>query len=137
MDERLDEYLKRLDEDDVTEGNRRFANEKSRGKNRGVAHKARSLQRDAGRSPDSRAMAAYTKVGVGYNIQIAVDAKNKMIVEQAVSNQVVDTGLLTDAHALLVTVYRDTAQPMELRLHAAKAAVALRGVASGDEGTGD
>ena len=45
--------------------------------------------------PDSRAMAAYTKVGVGYNIQIAVDAKNKMIVEQAVSNQVVDMGLLT------------------------------------------
>jgi len=45
--------------------------------------------------PDSRAMAAHTKVGVGYNIQIAVDAKNKMIVEQAVTNQVVDMGLLT------------------------------------------
>jgi len=44
--------------------------------------------------PDSRAMAAYTKVGVGYNIQIAVDAKNKMIVEQAVTNRVVDIGLL-------------------------------------------
>jgi hypothetical protein len=29
-----------------------------------------------------------------------------------------------DAHALLVSVYRDTTQPMELRLHAAKAAVA-------------
>ena len=40
-------------------------------------------------------MAAHTKVGVGYNIQIAVDAKNKMIVEQAVTNQVVDMGLLT------------------------------------------
>ena len=40
-------------------------------------------------------MAAHTKVGVGYNIQIAVDAKNKMIVEQAVTNQVVDIGLLT------------------------------------------
>ena len=40
-------------------------------------------------------MAAYTKVGVGYNIQIAVDAENKMIVEQAVTNQVVDMGLLT------------------------------------------
>jgi hypothetical protein len=25
--------------------------------------------------PDSRAMAAHTKVGVGYNIQVAVDAK--------------------------------------------------------------
>ncbi len=44
--------------------------------------------------PDSRAMAAYTKVGVGYNIQIAVDAKHKMIVEQAVSNDVLDMGLL-------------------------------------------
>ena len=32
--------------------------------------------------PDSRAMAAHTKVGVGYNAQIAVDAKHKMIVEQ-------------------------------------------------------
>ena len=33
--------------------------------------------------PDSRAMAAHTKVGVGYNIQVAVDAKHKMIVEHA------------------------------------------------------
>jgi hypothetical protein len=32
--------------------------------------------------PDSRAMAAHTN-GVGYNIQVAVDAKHKMIVEQA------------------------------------------------------
>ena len=46
--------------------------------------------------PDSRAMAAHTKVGVGYNIQIAVDAKHKMIVEQAVTNQVVDMGLLNE-----------------------------------------
>ena len=45
--------------------------------------------------PDSRAMAAHTKVGVGYNIQItAVDAEHKMIVEQAVSNDVLDMGLL-------------------------------------------
>src|SRR5262245_17065464 len=39
-------------------------------------------------------MAAHTKVGVGYNAQIAVDAKHKMIVEQAVSNDVLDMGLL-------------------------------------------
>ena len=32
--------------------------------------------------PDSRAMAGHTKIGVGYNVQIAVDAKHKMIVEQ-------------------------------------------------------
>lgn len=39
-------------------------------------------------------MAAHTKVGVGYNAQVAIDAKHKMIVEQAVTNQVVDIGLL-------------------------------------------
>ena len=33
--------------------------------------------------PDSRAMAAHTRVAVGYNVQIAVDAKHKLIVEQA------------------------------------------------------
>jgi hypothetical protein len=42
--------------------------------------------------PDSRAIAAHTKVGVGYNAQVAVDAKHKMLVEQAVTNQVVDMG---------------------------------------------
>jgi hypothetical protein len=41
--------------------------------------------------PESRAMAAHT------NIQVAVDAKNNMIVEQAVTNQVVDMGLLTQS----------------------------------------
>jgi hypothetical protein len=46
--------------------------------------------------PDSRAMAAHTGVAVGYNVQIAVDAKNKMIVEQEVTNQVVDMGLLQE-----------------------------------------
>ena len=40
-------------------------------------------------------MAAHTKVAVGYNIQVAVDAKNRMIVDQEVTNQVVDMGLLT------------------------------------------
>jgi len=44
--------------------------------------------------PDSRAMAAHTHVAVGYNVHIAVDAKHKLIVEQQVTNQVVDMGLL-------------------------------------------
>ena len=75
----------------------------------GAQREARPLPSDAGpglrpwtasdqislTDPDSRAMAAHTKVGVGYNIQVAVDAKNKLIVEQAVTNQVVDLGLLT------------------------------------------
>src|SRR5450631_21581 len=45
--------------------------------------------------PDSRAMAAHTHVAVGYNVQVAVYVKHKLIVEQQVTNQVVDMGLLT------------------------------------------
>src|SRR6516225_4647432 len=45
--------------------------------------------------PDSRAMAAHTRVAVGYNAQVAVDAKHQLIVEQQVTNQVADMGLLT------------------------------------------
>src|SRR5450631_4805364 len=45
--------------------------------------------------PDSRAMAAHTHVAVGYNVQVAVDTKHKLIVEQQVTNQVVDMGMLT------------------------------------------
>ena len=44
--------------------------------------------------PDARAMAAMTKVGVGYNVQLAVDVKHKLIAEQEVSDQVLDIGLL-------------------------------------------
>ncbi len=36
--------------------------------------------------PDARAMAAHPKVGVGYNAQVAVDAKHKLIAEQHVTN---------------------------------------------------
>jgi hypothetical protein len=42
-------------------------------------------------------MAAHTRVAVGYNVQVAVDVKHKLIVEQQVTNQVVDMGLLTQS----------------------------------------
>ncbi len=108
-DERLDEYLRRLDEGDVTETGTSGARTKN------LTEKIEALRKKRGRygellaeleqsgetqisltDPDSRAMAAHTKVGVDYNIQLAVDAKNKMIVEQAVTNQVVDMGLLKE-----------------------------------------
>jgi transposase len=108
-DERLDEYMKRLDDGDVAEAGTGGARTKN------LAEKIEGLRNKRGRyaamlgelertgesqisltDPDSRAMAAHTKVGVGYNIQVAVDAKNKMIVEQAVTNQVVDMGLLKE-----------------------------------------
>ncbi|MGH6846638.1 MAG: IS1182 family transposase [Methylocella sp.] len=108
-DERLEEYLGRLDEGDAAENGTGGARTKN------LAEKIEALRKKRGRygellteleqtgesqisltDPDSRAMAAHTKIGVGYNIQAAVDAKNKMIVEQAVTNQVVDMGLLTE-----------------------------------------
>ena len=108
-DERLDDYLARLDEGDVADGASAGG---ARTKN--LAEKIAALSEKRGRyqamlaqlertgedqisltDPDSRAMAAHTKVAVGYNIQVAVDAKNKLIVEQVVTNQVVDMGLLT------------------------------------------
>jgi hypothetical protein len=108
-DERLAEYLKRLDDGDIEEGGTGGG---SRVKNLAEKITAIRAKRDplkvllddldrSGESqisltdPDSRAMAAHTRVAVGYNAQIAVEAKHKLIVEQAVTNRVVDMGLLT------------------------------------------
>ncbi len=118
-DERLAHYLQRLDDGDTEEGGISGGT-----RVQGLAEKIdairakrdrlKSLLADLGRSgesqvsltdPDSRAMAAHTRVAVGYNVQVAVDAKHKLIVEQAVTNQVLDLGLLTQtaepARALL------------------------------------
>jgi len=108
-DARLDDYLQRLDQSDAAEGTAggsRVAN---------LAEKIAALRSRRTRcqdmlaeldrtgedqisltDPDSRAMAAHTRVAVGYNVQVAVDPKHKLIVEQQVTNQVLDMGLLTE-----------------------------------------
>jgi transposase len=108
-DAKLDDYLQRLDTSDVTEqgaGGSRVKN---------LAEKIAAIRERRTRcqqmlaeldrtgedqisltDPDSRAMAAHTHVAVGYNVQVAVDAKHKLIVEQQVTNQVVDMGLMTE-----------------------------------------
>ena len=108
-DAKLDEYLQRLDTSDAAEqgaGGSRVKN---------LAEKITAIRDRRTRcqemlaeldrtgedqisltDPDSRAMAAHTKVAVGYNVQVAVDTKHKLIVEQQVTNQVVDMGLLTE-----------------------------------------
>ncbi len=55
--------------------------------------------------PDARAMARMTKVGVGYNVQLAVDMKHKMIAGQEVSSQVLDMGLLAPTATAAITAY--------------------------------
>ncbi|MEX2746174.1 IS1182 family transposase, partial [Rhizobium mongolense] len=108
-DEKLADYMKRLDESDADEEKATGSN----GSGGGMAEKIAAIKgkRDRHKAlldeldrsgedqisltdPDARAMACMTKVGVGYNIQLAVDVKHKLIAEQEVSNQVLDMGLL-------------------------------------------
>ena len=46
--------------------------------------------------PDSRSMHTTTRVGVGYNVQIAVDTRHNLFAEQQVHSQVTDLGLLAE-----------------------------------------
>ena len=106
-DERLVDYLSRLDRADSEDGTATSAPAKN------LAEKIAILKERRGRyaelsqelertgesqisltDPDSRAMASYPTVGVGYNAQVAVDAKHKLIAAQEVSNAGSDLGLL-------------------------------------------
>ncbi|TNC62133.1 IS1182 family transposase [Rubellimicrobium roseum] len=112
-DEKLAGYLKRLDEGDADEDGASGASGGSAHGDPRLAEKIAALRGKRGRhkalpdelertgedqisltDPDSRAMARMTKVGVGYNVQVAVDAKHKLIAEQEIHSQVVDMGLL-------------------------------------------
>jgi transposase len=107
-DAKLDDYLQRLDESDAIETGTSGARVKNLADKIAAISKRRERHKDmlaeldrTGESqisltdPDSRSMAVHTHVGVGYNVQVAVDAKHKLIVEQQVTNQIVDIGLLT------------------------------------------
>jgi transposase len=108
-DARLDDYLQRLDHGDAAEtsisGSRVENLAEKIAAVRGRRERCQEMLAELDRTgesqisltdPDSRAMAAHTRVAVGYNAQIAVDTKHKLIVEQQVTNQVLDMGLLTE-----------------------------------------
>jgi transposase len=108
-DAKLDDYLKRLDHadaaEDSTSGSRVENLAEKIAAVRGRRERCQEMPAELDRTgesqisltdPDSRAMAAHTRVAVGYDAQIAVDAKHKLIVEQQVTNQVLDRGLLTE-----------------------------------------
>ena len=107
-DQKLDDYLQRLDTSDFAEQQAGGSRVKNLAEKIAAVRERRTrcqemlaeLDRTGENQisltdPDSRAMAAHTHVAVGYNVQVAVDAKHKLIVEQQVTNQVVDMGLLT------------------------------------------
>ncbi|WP_117190537.1 IS1182 family transposase [Rhizobium terrae] len=108
-DDKLADYMKRLDDGDAEEervgGNSdggKLAEKIAAIRDKRARHKALLEELDRTgedqislTDPDARAMARMTKVGVGYNVQLAVDTMHKMIAEQEVCNQVIDLGLLT------------------------------------------
>jgi transposase len=107
-DAKLDDYLQRLDQSDAAESQTGGSRVKNLAEKIAAIRERRTRCKDmlaqldrtgeeqiSLTDPDSRAMAAHTHVAVGYNAQIAVDTKHKLIVEQQVTNQVVDMGLLT------------------------------------------
>ncbi|MGR9210391.1 IS1182 family transposase [Rhizobium leguminosarum] len=122
-DEKLADYMKRLDDSDADEdkvassggsgrGDGKLAEKIAAIKGKRDRHKALLDELDKTgegqislTDPDARAMARMTKVGVGYNIQLAVDVKHKLIAEQEVCNQVLDMGLLaTTVEAAMETL---------------------------------
>ena len=108
-DERIEEYLAHLDRADQAEAQAEGASTRAaalaakivRLRERREGHAAMLAELVASgdcqlslRDPDARGMATHPKVGVGYNAQVAVDAKHKLIVEQHVTNAGSDLGLL-------------------------------------------
>jgi transposase/IS5 family transposase len=108
-DAKLEDYLQRLDHADAAETSTSGSRVENLAEKiaavRGRRDRCQEMLAELDRTgesqisltdPDSRAMAAHTRVAVGYNVQIAVDTKHKLIVEQQVTNQVLDMGLLTE-----------------------------------------
>ena len=109
LDERLDRYLDQMNQADADDAggssvavpglHDKIASLRKR-KDTLEAHR-RTLD-DSGEAqlsltdPDSRSMHTVTRVGVGYNVQIAVDSKHNLIAEQQVHSQVTDIGLLAE-----------------------------------------
>jgi hypothetical protein len=107
-DERLGRYLKQLDDadkDDTTPLGRvdNLEEKIAAIKERRAQLVQRRAELDASgedqislTDPDARAMHSSSRIGVGYDIQIAVDTKHKLIAEQQVHNNVSDLGLLAE-----------------------------------------
>jgi transposase len=105
-DERLARYLKQLDAADLVDEDGPGGGSVDRLQEKLAAIKERRERLEGHRQaleasgeeqisltdPDARA----SRAGVGYNVQIAVDAKHKLIAEQQVHARVGDLGLLTE-----------------------------------------
>jgi len=109
-DERLARYLKQLDDADSDDedgpgGGRddrlqekiaAIRERRTRLEGHAKALEASGEDQISLTDPDARAMYPKSRIGVGYNVQIAVDVKHKLIAEAQVHTNVTDIGLLTE-----------------------------------------
>ena len=114
-DERLTRYLAQLDEADKDDADRDDQDGPGDGRVERLQEKIAAIRERRARleehrkalatsgedqlsltDPDARAMHASSRIGVGDNVQIAVDTRHKLIVEQQVYNKVSDLGLLAE-----------------------------------------
>jgi transposase len=109
VDAKLDDYLKRLEANDMTEAAASGSWVSNLAEKiaaiRGRRERCKTMLAELDRSgesqisltdPNSRTMAGHTHVAVGYNVQAAADTRHKLIVEQQVTNQVLDLRRLTE-----------------------------------------
>lgn len=102
-DKQIDEYLKRLEDEDAREkGGRKLNKPKLRGKMAQIeeelakmkeleAHmEAEGINQISDTDPESRAMAKNPRIAVGYNAQASADEANCIIVAEDLSNDVQD-----------------------------------------------
>lgn len=110
IDKKIDAYLQELDENDAQEPEeRKLTAEELKEKIKALRERMKKYKgfkkqmEDSGESqisltdPDSRSMplAGGPRTQVGYNVQVAVDEKHKLIVDHEVTNDVNDLGLLS------------------------------------------
>ena len=110
MDERLERYLEQMNEADADDasGGTSFVADLQKKKIASLRKRKETLEGhrqtldESGEAqlsltdPDSRSMHSGTRVGVGYNVQIAVDTKHNLLAEQQVHSKVSDLGLLAE-----------------------------------------
>ena len=141
-DERLSRYLDRLDEADGQDESGTGGGEVENIREKIAAIQGRRERFEEHRDalaasgedqlsltdPDSRAMHAATRVGVGYNIQIAVDAKHKLIALALANREVVVLRLLSDPAADLFGIRTQIGLPLFVIIFVALVAGILVGL---------
>jgi len=109
IEEKIEQYLEEIEENDNSEAHDRLPDKKElNGKIELLKERKEEYQelskklKESGKTqisltdPDSRAMLNNQKIEVCYNVQIAVDEKNKLILDYEVTNAVEDSDQLSE-----------------------------------------